>query len=65
MVMTNDKELSPREKQTAELAAQGFRNREIAEVLQIKEGTVEQYLCRVYEKVGVESRTKLVKVLHT
>jgi DNA-binding CsgD family transcriptional regulator len=37
----------------------GMRNREIAQELQLTEGTVKQYLSRIYEILGVEGRTEL------
>lgn len=51
--------LAPRERQIAELVAQGLRNREIAERLVMSEGTVKVYLHGIYQKVGVENRTGL------
>jgi two-component system nitrate/nitrite response regulator NarP len=51
--------LAPRERQIAELVAQGLRNREIADRLAMSEGTVKVYLHGIYQKVGVENRTGL------
>jgi two-component system nitrate/nitrite response regulator NarP len=51
--------LSPREKAIAALVARGLRNREIGAQLGMTEGTVKVYLHRVYEKLGVGSRTEL------
>lgn len=51
--------LAPRERQIADLVAQGLRNREIAERLAMSEGTVKVYLHGIYQKVGVENRTSL------
>ncbi len=51
--------LAPRERQIAELVAQGLRNREIAVRLAMSEGTVKVYLHGIYQKVGVENRTGL------
>lgn len=51
--------LTARERAIAELAAQGLRNREIADRLAINEGTVKVYLHRVYRKLKVGSRTEL------
>jgi two-component system nitrate/nitrite response regulator NarL len=52
--------LSPRELSVAQLVIQGMRNREIAASLGITEGTVKVHLYRVYEKLGVSSRTELL-----
>jgi two-component system nitrate/nitrite response regulator NarP len=51
--------LSGREKAIAELVAQGLRNRDIAERLDMNEGTVKVYLHRVYRKLAVATRTEL------
>ena len=51
--------LSPREKTIAELVSRGLRNREIALQLSLTEGTVKVYLHRIYERLGVASRTEL------
>ncbi len=52
--------LSPRERSVAELVITGLRNREIAVRLGITEGTVKVHLYKVYEKLGIRSRTELV-----
>ena len=52
--------LTPRERAVAELVVQGMRNREVAAALGIAEGTVKLHLYKVYEKLGVSSRTELV-----
>jgi len=51
--------LAPREIQVIGLVRRGMRNREIAEQLGVKEGTVKGYLHAIFEKVGVSSRTEL------
>lgn len=51
--------LSNRERQISWLVAQGRRNREIAAELGITEGTVKVRLHKIYEKLGVGSRTEL------
>jgi two-component system nitrate/nitrite response regulator NarL len=51
--------LSPREREVADLVAKGLRNRDIAAALGISEGTVKVHLCRVYERLGISSRTEL------
>lgn len=58
--MENFDSLTPREKQAAELVTQGFRNKQIAASLNVKESTVEQYLSHVYTKIGVDGRVGLV-----
>jgi len=45
-------DLTPREKQTAILAASGLSNRDVARTLGLTEGTVKQYLHSVTEKTG-------------
>ena len=52
--------LSERERELSDLVAQGLRNRAIAEELGLSEGTVKVYLNRIYEKLGISSRTELV-----
>ena len=37
----------------------GLKNRDIAARLQITEGTVKVYLHRIFDKIGVNSRTEL------
>lgn len=56
--------LTDRELEISRLVAQGLRNRSIAEELGLSEGTVKVYLNRVYEKLGVTSRTELVLAMN-
>lgn len=56
--------LSAQEIRIAFLAAQGNRNREIAERLEIVEGTVKNYLTNVFAALSVRSRTELATKLH-
>jgi DNA-binding CsgD family transcriptional regulator len=51
--------LSAQEIRIAFFAAQGYRNREIAERLEIVEGTVKNYLTNVFAALSVRSRTEL------
>jgi two-component system, NarL family, nitrate/nitrite response regulator NarL len=57
-------QLSTREREIAELVAQGMRNRAISEELGLTEGTVKVYLNRVYEKLGISSRTELALAIN-
>lgn len=57
--------LTQREKTIISCLVQGWRNREIAEQLDISEQTVKNHLRAVYDKVGVSDRLELVLyVLH-
>jgi DNA-binding CsgD family transcriptional regulator len=50
-------ELTPREREVLEWLAAGKTNREIATIVGASPRTVEKHLERVYEKLGVETRT--------
>lgn len=54
---TLDRALSAREKEILEWVARGKSNGVIAEILNISVGTVDTYLRRLYEKLGVSDRT--------
>ena len=56
-------ELTPTERRLAELVAEGRSNKEIAAVLFVTPKTVGTMLSRLYAKVGVHSRTELVRRL--
>jgi len=51
------KPLSAREREILDWVARGKSNGVIAEILQISSGTVDTYLRRIYEKLGVSDRT--------
>lgn len=51
--------LTFREKQIVQLVAQGKTNKEIAFHLILTEGTVKEYLNRIFRKVEVTNRTEL------
>ncbi len=52
-------ELTPAERRTAELAARGLSNKEIAQASFVTVRTVESHLTRAYEKLGIDSRARL------
>ena len=54
--------LTTRERQVAQLASEGYSNREIAKKLVITLKTVEWHLRQSYRKLGIESRRDLVGV---
>jgi len=49
-------ELTPRERQIAELVCQGLRNGSIARHLRIQPGTVKTHIRNIYRKVHVKSK---------
>lgn len=53
-------QLSPRERGIVALVARGLRNKEIAEELRLTEGTVKVHLHKIFEKLGIRSRTELI-----
>ncbi len=52
-------ELTPTERQVAELVAEGLTNREVADSLFVNVKTVEANLSRIYHKMGIGSRREL------
>ena len=52
-----------REMQVAELIAEGYANRRIAEELVLSERTVEAHIANLFSKLGVSSRTQLARWL--
>ena len=52
--------LTRREEEVVHLVADGLKNREIAEQLQVKEHSVRNYIYRIFEKLGVSSRVELI-----
>jgi DNA-binding NarL/FixJ family response regulator len=51
--------LSLREGEIVSFVAQGFKNKEIAEKMFISEQTVKNYLCNIFDKLGVSDRLEL------
>jgi DNA-binding NarL/FixJ family response regulator len=54
-----DSALSFREKQIAQLVCQAKLNKEIAFELHLTEGTIKEYLNRIFRKLDVKNRTQL------
>ena len=55
------RQLSEREKEVLSLIAWGYSNKEAADKLKVSVKTVETYRVRIAEKLGLRSRTQLVK----
>ena len=55
--------LTAREREVAQLAAQGLRNTEIAEKLGIAENTVKHHLKVAFQKMNIDRRSKLIDML--
>ena len=55
--------ITTREKQIAQLVAQGFTNAEIAKSIWITENSVKQALKRMFRKLDVSSRTEMIAKL--
>ena len=56
-------ELSDREREVAQLAADGLRNKEIAQRLFISEETVKSHIRSIFNKTNIDRRSKLVNLL--
>jgi len=54
-----DAPLSFRDRQVVDCVAEGLRNKEIAYLLGLSEGTIKEYMYRIFRKVGVTSRSQL------
>jgi DNA-binding NarL/FixJ family response regulator len=52
--------LTPRERQIAELVCKGLRNGNIAKFLQIRPGTVKTHTRNIYRKVHVKSKISML-----
>jgi len=55
--------LSPREAEVAELVLRGYPNPVIASTLGIAPTTAKRHLTRIFDKIGVDSRTQLISRL--
>lgn len=56
-------ELSDREREVALLAAEGLRNKEIAQKLFISEETVKSHIRSIFNKTNIDRWSKLVNLL--
>jgi DNA-binding CsgD family transcriptional regulator len=61
--VTGPDSLTPTERRVAELAASGLTNRQVAEALFVTVKTVETHLARVYQKLGIGTRTELLQAI--
>jgi DNA-binding NarL/FixJ family response regulator len=52
-------DLSFRERQVVNLVCKAKQNKEIAYELHLTEGTIKEYLNRIFRKLGVSNRTEL------
>ncbi len=55
------KALTKRETQVVGLVADGMRNKEIATALHLSEGTIKVYISCIFDKIGIDSRSKLTR----
>ena len=53
--------LTERETEVVVLAARGLSNRQLARELHVSEGTAKRHLANIYQKVGVRSRSEVVR----
>lgn len=60
LFVQNKYNLTPREREIAELICQGLRNGNIAVNLRIKQGTVKTHTRNIYRKVRVRSRMAML-----
>jgi DNA-binding NarL/FixJ family response regulator len=56
--------ISLREHQVIDLVAQGKLNKEISYALHLSEGTIKEYMHKIFRKVGVTNRTELAIWAH-
>jgi two-component system nitrate/nitrite response regulator NarL len=59
----NNMNLTPQEAKIAALVAQGMSNKEIAETLDLAQGTIKVHIRNIFRKLRISNRTTLA-VLH-
>jgi DNA-binding NarL/FixJ family response regulator len=64
-VSRNNVEFTKMEREILSLICQGYRNKEIAQQLDINEQTVKSHCNRIYKKVGVSDKVQLVLYLYS
>lgn len=57
--------LTPRQRQTLELVAQGLTNKEIAQQLQVSEDTIKYHVGRILERLQLENRYQVAQYPRT
>ncbi|MBD1221062.1 response regulator transcription factor [Virgibacillus halodenitrificans] len=57
-------ELSKRQSEVAYLLKKGLRNKEIAELLQLSEGTVKIHVSQIYQKINLKGRKRVTLFLN-
>lgn len=62
---SNECQLTRRELQICELVAQGSTNKEVAAQLYVSPKTVEYHLTTIYKRLGIRSRSELVRMVTT
>jgi DNA-binding CsgD family transcriptional regulator len=63
LVMSGVESLTPSERRTAALAAEGLTNKEIAQTLFVTPRTVEMHLSNAFRKLDIATRTQLPAAL--
>jgi DNA-binding NarL/FixJ family response regulator len=56
--------LTERELEIVSKVAEGMKNREIAELLHVSEHTIKNHLYRIFDRLGIASRTELILYHH-
>jgi len=57
--------LSRREEEIVSKVAEGMRNREIAELLDLSEQTIKNHLFRIFDRLGISNRAELILYVHS